>query len=334
MEYDLPLKEKIKRKVKYKIRTLQNFLSKDTFQLWGGWPMQDIFSYYVSTQLTKDELDKLCSGLDQWSIEKISLIISRMQHIYTHKQIWFRELKEEEEERHAYMLQQKSIRIQHNDNVCFFNYGYYLPQNCFSPGVFIDHHGIKLFQNPKHFADKHIIDVGGYIGDSALIFSHYTSQKVHTFEATTQNYQKILQTIKLNHIDNITPIKKALGSRKEKMHIGLDDSASSFLKNKSCNQLEEVEVITLDDYVDQNSLNVGLIKVDIEGFEMEFLKGALKTIREQKPSLIISIYHSPKDFFGIKPFIESLELGYHFYIFKPIDHHIFLETCLLCEYHQ
>lgn len=213
----------------------------------------------------------------------------------------------------------------------YFNFGYYLPLDCFSPGVFIEHHGIELFKNQTNFTNKHIIDVGGYIGDSALILSQFTSKNVHTFEATSLNYQRILQTIRLNNCKNIIPIKQALGSKHEQLEIGLDESASSFLK-KNCAKTEKVEVITLDEYVQKHSLEIGLIKVDIEGYEMEFLKGALKTIKEQKPSLIISIYHSPQDFFGIKPFIESLNLGYNFYIFKPTDDCIFLETCLLCEY--
>ncbi|MCC8278461.1 FkbM family methyltransferase [Campylobacter sp. VicNov18] len=60
---------------------------------------------------------------------------------------------------------------------------------------------------------------------------------------------------------------------------------------------EEVEVTTLDSYLEKNPLDIGFIKVDIEGFEQEFLKGAVNTIKTQKPTMLISIYYNPNDFF-------------------------------------
>ena len=67
----------------------------------------------------------------------------------------------------------------------------------------------------------------------------------------------------------------------------------------------------------ENNIEVGLIKTDLEGFEQSFLKVALETIKEQKPVLIISIYHNYSDFFEIKPMIENLNLGYKFKIIEP-----------------
>lgn len=76
---------------------------------------------------------------------------------------------------------------------------------------------------------------------------------------------------------------------------------------------EEVEIITLDSYVAEHKIQVGFIKVDIEGFEMEFLKGAKETICTQKPTMLISIYHSLNDFFEIKPLIEFVESRLYFF---------------------
>ena len=67
------------------------------------------------------------------------------------------------------------------------------------------------------------------------------------------------------------------------------------------------------------------------GFEQQFLKGAENTIKTQKPTLLLSIYHNANDFFQIKPYIESLDLGYKLKIRKPIDGHIRGEILLLAE---
>jgi hypothetical protein len=46
---------------------------------------------------------------------------------------------------------------------------------------------------------------------------------------------------------------------------------------------------------------------------------------------LISVYHNISDFLDIKPFIENLDLGYTFDIYKPIDGSISGETLLICQ---
>ena len=75
-----------------------------------------------------------------------------------------------------------------------------------------------------------------------------------------------------------------------------------------------VDVISIDEFVENHGLDVGLIKLDVEGAEYDTILGAKKTILKQKPLLIIAIYHSIRDFFEIKPLIESWDVGYKFTI--------------------
>jgi hypothetical protein len=56
--------------------------------------------------------------------------------------------------------------------------------------------------------------------------------------------------------------------------------------------------------------------MDIEGEETNALLGAKKTIIEHKPILAISIYHNPKDFFEIKPWLEEIVPEYKFIVRK------------------
>ena len=61
------------------------------------------------------------------------------------------------------------------------------------------------------------------------------------------------------------------------------------------------------------------------------LWGAAETLRTQKPTLLISIYHNSDDFFKIKPLIEAMNLGYRFKIRHPVIGSVLRETILIAE---
>jgi hypothetical protein len=54
--------------------------------------------------------------------------------------------------------------------------------------------------------------------------------------------------------------------------------------------------------------------MDIEGSEIEALKGAADTIRTKKPRLAISVYHKPEDIIEIPAFLKELTPDYKFYL--------------------
>ena len=59
---------------------------------------------------------------------------------------------------------------------------------------------------------------------------------------------------------------------------------------------------------------VGLIKMDIEGYEKNALIGAEEVIKKDKPILVIALYHSGRDFFEIPPYVRSVNPDYQFSI--------------------
>lgn len=54
--------------------------------------------------------------------------------------------------------------------------------------------------------------------------------------------------------------------------------------------------------------------MDIEGAELEALKGAVKTLKRFKPKLAIALYHKMEDSWVNSDFLQSLSLGYRFYL--------------------
>lgn len=213
-----------------------------------------------------------------------------------------------------------------NDHFVYKNY--HLPINHFEPSVLYFKHGLDTLKNLEN--SKNIIDVGGFIGDSAIVLTEYTTKYVYSFEPSTINYNLMLKTIALNNSKNIIPVKKGLGSKPEKLILNYNTSGS-WIGKPCTDKTESIEISTLDIFVKKHNLAIGLIKVDIEGFEQEFLKGAQETIKQQHPILLISIYHNLDDFFFIKPIIESWNLGYTFKVYVPSLDPLFAEILLIAE---
>ncbi len=297
--------------------------------------MAKLFSDAMSREDSAQRFNALISGLDNESKNTVSDIIHRMEVISDGNKSLRDIFSQREQDEFVRMNDEfKSKIVKLNDNLYYYN-GYYLPVNQFDSSVFYSKYAIDELTTLDSVRNKHIIDAGGYVGDTALLFSSYTDKSIHVYEASPSNMDIIRETIRLNQLENIVPVSKALGEKSgtATFSLGERNSCNSLVERPGYNYPNHIEVpvITLDDYVRENNLEVGLIKVDIEGGEQLLLKGAVETIRTQHPILLISIYHSANDFFEIKPMIEKMCDKYTFRIIKPANSAIVIETILLAE---
>lgn len=277
---------------------------------------------------------RLIRGLDDESIARIIRILNRQERYLTNDNESL-DLFTEEEKVELKLLQQNfyDLIIKLSDNVYAYK-NYLLPCLKFSPSVFYYKLGLEKVKTKSTFYGKTIVDVGGYIGDSALILAELEPKQIICFEAVPEHIKLLNDTMKLNNIDNIICENVALGDDNGYVTIHLADSGSTPIYRKGIDFEGEIEVpvITLDEYVELNNIeDIALIKVDIEGGEPAFLRGAKATISKYKPVILLSIYHNAHDFFELKPLIESWNLGYRFKIYKPTDGNITGETILIAE---
>ena len=313
----------------------QSYLRKLYFHPGEREALAKLFSDAMNREDSAQRFSALISGLDNESRNTVSDIIHRMGMIADGNKSLQDVYTQREQEEFVRMNDEFSSKIvKLNDNLYYYN-GYYLPVNQFDSSVFFTRYGIDKLTTLGSVRNKHIIDAGGYVGDTALLFSSYTDKNIHVFEASPSNMDIIRETIRLNHLDNIVPVSKALGEKSgtARFSLGERNSCNSLVERPGYNYPDHIEVpvVTLDDYVRENDLEIGLIKVDIEGGEQLLLRGAVETIRTQHPILLISIYHSANDFFEIKPMIEKMCDKYTFRIVKPANPAIALETILLAE---
>ncbi len=211
---------------------------------------------------------------------------------------------------------------------------YLLPVRHFEICVFLYKHGIELVRDKESIKEKDMIDAGGFIGDSALVLSDYTDKRIFSFEANPQNFDLLKKTLEINNLSKVVPVQKALWNSETELEMHVQGSCSSFTEVggiQYVNGTVKVPTVTLDHFVRRRRLKVGLIKVDLEGAELEFLQGAERTIRTQKPVLLLSIYHKPSDFFELKPMLEQWVPEYEFSVFNPVDWGILLETMIVAQ---
>jgi len=177
-----------------------------------------------------------------------------------------------------------------------------------------------------------VIDAGGCWGDTSLQFACEVGAKGHVFvfEFVPSNLEVMRHNISLNPNLNplITVLENPVGAISgSKMFFFENGPASRVADKKVDERYIECTVLSIDRMVSDNNIEkVDFIKMDVEGSELDALKGAEQTIRRFRPKLAICIYHKPDDYITIPKYLNDLNLGYRFYI----EHHmIFLNETVL-----
>ncbi len=166
-------------------------------------------------------------------------------------------------------------------------------------------------------ANEVLVDCGGFTGDTIESFVHKTHNKfghIFSFEIDELNFGKLIQTTKRLAIspDKISCYLKGVYSKNKKLKVDLKGIGSSLSADSNG---DDVEVVSLDSFMSESDKNrITYIKMDIEGTEIEGLKGAQEIIKKHKPKLAICIYHKPSDFWEIPFYIKSLRPDYKIYI--------------------
>lgn len=276
---------------------------------------------------------RLTAGMDSQSTETIIRILIRQKQ-YLGSEVKALDIFTRAEQEELRLLRENftSEIIKLSDHLFAYK-NYLLPINHFESSVFYFKHGIAQLQTRDRVGGKAIIDVGGFIGDSVLVLSELSPSTIYTFEAVPDNFMLLQKTMELNHIENVVAENLALGAESGSITVHVNGSGSTPIQRPGMDYKEDIEVpvTTLDEYVKKHGIDIGLIKVDIEGGEPAFLQGAKQTICQQKPILLISIYHNAHDFFELKPLIESWGLGYRFSIHKPTFGSVTGEALLIAE---
>ena len=171
----------------------------------------------------------------------------------------------------------------------------WIQQNIYFTGIYASQ-GIGFLHKCLVKCDT-FIDIGANIGCYTLVGSKLVgnSGKIIAFEPVENVSNRLEQNISLNKLENITVVKKAVyhDNALLRLHVASQENLgmSSILRHDSeSGRIINVEAIALDEYLKtENTLEIRLIKIDIEGAELFALQGMTKTIIKYKPILMVEI---------------------------------------------
>lgn len=158
-----------------------------------------------------------------------------------------------------------------------------------------------------------VIDGGAFLGETSFWFISRGASKVYAFEPDEMSFQVLSQNVARNKLENsVITIKKCLADENGLLQMKMNGSGSS---SSIIGGGTEVEGVTLDSFVERNKLKrIDFIKLDVEGAEINVLKGATETIKKFKPKMAVSVYHKPEDIIAIPEFLNNLLPGSKFYL--------------------
>lgn len=169
--------------------------------------------------------------------------------------------------------------------------------------MYLDDEIIKLIDKDKIFAD-----IGSFDGDDTLKYLKWCKDAdafAIAFEADVKNF-KVCQE-RLESCKNVKVFNWGLGEKRETRRFSASNTVSSKLTE---NGNEIIQIYPLDEIRGE----FGFLKIDVEGAEMEVLKGANKIISVQKPQIAISIYHKRDDIWKLPQLILETNPEYKFFL--------------------
>lgn len=154
----------------------------------------------------------------------------------------------------------------------------------------------ESFLTQLHAGDT-VFDIGANVGEITFRIAQRVGNNgsVYSFEPQPQNFARLTRNLALNHYQNVRSQQLALGSSMGMISMAPRDSLNSGTQriveiDSPGKEPNLIPITTLDDFVEANQIErLDSLKIDVEGYEIEVLKGGIRTIRHFHPTILIEI---------------------------------------------
>lgn len=236
-----------------------------------------------------------------------------LEHIYDNDVAYKDIIQHETELRQLYFLEDKQTQ-RYFDVICKIRK--HNQDDLYRPD---DYEGTG--ENLEYFCDADIapkgdvtyIDVGAYDGNSIEpVVSFYGDRikRIMAFEPDDKSCVKLQQYVDRKGLSAKTEIYPyALESENKTIHLS-SSGLVSIVSDEGENTLEQ----KIFDELDTEIIGDAMVKMDIEGSELDALKGMKKLISDKEPYLAICLYHKIQDLFEIAKYLKDANPTYRLYI--------------------
>lgn len=137
-----------------------------------------------------------------------------------------------------------------------------------------------------NYSDGVVVDIGGYIGDTAIYFAKKGAKYVFTYEPNPLNFEYLLKNVHLNKLENsITAYNCAVSMERRRLSVPNMGGAGSVFASRGPNfyDVENVKPTDLFNLID----SVSFLKVDCKGCELELFDSSFRRVSNKVKSIII-----------------------------------------------
>ncbi|TWO34365.1 FkbM family methyltransferase [Seonamhaeicola sediminis] len=137
-----------------------------------------------------------------------------------------------------------------------------------------------------------VFDIGANFGFLSLVWAQTICSdngKVVAFEPNKQVCDSFKKSIKKNRLEAIITLENVVvGSENKTVELFLNYTTSNVLKPEKISDSVSIPMVTMDTYVLENNFDTcDLIKIDVDGIELDILQGCLYTLERFKPIFIV-----------------------------------------------
>ena len=163
---------------------------------------------------------------------------------------------------------------------------------------------------------KTMLDIGSNIGNHTLYFINECGARfVYCFEPASDTFRILKRNIKVNHLENKTILfNVGVGCKSGEAIIASSKDKNTAYTKIAVSEEGNIKVVSIDEL--SLAETVGFVKIDVEGFELEVIKGMQGTLKKDKPIVMIEIWND--NFEEINRIMHSL--GYKVDILEQHKH--------------
>jgi len=203
----------------------------------------------------------------------------------------------------------------------------FIQQTIVSTGDYYDKSALGYVANvvmggavSKLIKGNYVLDIGANIGNHTLYFLFECgAAMVHCFEPIKETYGFLQKNVELNDLQDVTTLHNVgVGAKSSMANMVSFNSSNMGSTEIDYNESGDIPIVAIDDL--QFERKIALIKIDVEGFEYEVVKGMLKTVKRHSPYIIIEI--RDKFFNDIEKILGSM--GYWYINISKGNNYLFI----------